>query len=179
MIAGCSSGIEPIYAVSFERRVLDGTVLPEVHPEFRRRAEDLGVWSESLALEIAAEGGVRKLTHLPASLRRVFAGAHDVSPAVHVQMQARFQDHVHAGVSKTINLPASADPSVIADVFRLAHRLRCKGLTVYRDGSRSAQVLSASGAAPAKHFTCVECGQSTAGSHGCRICTHCGWSSCS
>jgi ribonucleoside-diphosphate reductase alpha chain len=179
ILAGCSSGIEPLYAVVYKRRVLDGAVLPEVHAGFRALAEAGGFASEALWSELAERGRVRGLAGVPAELQRRFPTAYDVAPADHVAMQAAFQRHVHAAVSKTVNLPAAASPADIDEIYRLAYRLGCKGVTVYRDGSRAAQVLStgieaiAPGPAP-----CPECGAPLTVQIGCKLCHSCGYSVC-
>ena len=141
IIAGCSSGIEPIFGVSYVRHVLDGARLVEVHPLFRRLAEARGIFTPALEEKLAARGRVRGLADVPADLQRLFPTAHDLAPETHVRMQAAFQRHVHAAVSKTVNFPADATPDDVAAVYMLAYDLGCKGVTVYRDRSRDAQVL--------------------------------------
>lgn len=142
IIADCSPGIEPLYGVSFVRTVMDNVRLVSVHPEFVRRAQAVGIWSDALTREVAAQESIQHLSGIPADLRRLFVTAHDVSPDYHVRMQAAFQRGSDSGVSKTINLPPHATREDVAAAFRLAHRLQCKGLTVFRSGSRTAQVLS-------------------------------------
>ena len=142
IIAGASSGIEPLFAVSYHRKVLDGTVLTEVTPDFERAARERGVWSDALSERVAAHGGVRGVDDVPQDLQEIFATAHDVAPEWHVRHQAAFQQHVDNAVSKTINLPAGATREDVAEVYRLAWRLGCKGITVYRDGSKHWQVLN-------------------------------------
>jgi ribonucleoside-diphosphate reductase alpha chain len=185
IIAGCSSGIEPLYAVSYERNVLDGERLFEMHPVFRRDAEALGILDAALAAKIAARGSVRGLAEVPDELQARFVTAHDLRPETHVEMQAAFQRHVHAAVSKTVNLAHDAPPSAVADVYRLAYRLGCKGVTVYRDGSRTGQVLSfgrerdpiSTGGAP-RLAVCPECSGRLLAGDGCVACRACGWSRC-
>ncbi len=182
IIAGCSSGIEPIFAVSLVRRVLDGERLVEVHPIFRAMAEERGLWSEELAAALAERGRARGVDSLPADLQELFATAHDVSPEQHVRMQAAFQRHSHSAVSKTVNLPEAASIEDVEAVYRLAYQLGCKGVTVYRDGSRSAQVLSfgaqARDAARAAD-ACPECGGAPLlGDGACAVCPSCGWAKC-
>jgi ribonucleoside-diphosphate reductase alpha chain len=182
IIAGCSSGIEPLFAVAYRRHVLDGAVLPEIHPAFRARAEAAGVWSDELAATLAQRGRVRGLEVVPAALQRLFPTAHDLSAEVHLSMQATFQRHVHAAVSKTINLPHDARPADVAEAYRLADRLGCKGVTIYRDRSRDTQVLAfgeAVGSSPQPTGdTCPECGGVQVEYEGCRACRACGWSVC-
>jgi ribonucleoside-diphosphate reductase alpha chain len=182
IIAGCSSGIEPIFAVSLVRRVLDGERLVEVHPIFRAIAEERGVWSDELGAALAERGRARGVDAVPADLQALFATAHDVSPEQHVRMQAAFQRHSHSAVSKTVNLPESATIEDVEAVYRLAYQLGCKGVTVYRDGSRAAQVLSFGAQArdaAAAADGCPECGGSPLlGDGACAVCPSCGWARC-
>ncbi len=181
IIAGCSSGIEPLFAVSYVRHVLDGARLPELHPLFKRAAEARGIYTPALAARLAERGRVRGLPEVPDDLQRLFATAHDIAPEVHVRMQAAFQRHVHAAVSKTVNFPASATPEDVAAVYRLAYDLGCKGVTVYRDRSRDAQVLRFGDdevPEPAPAPTCPECGAPLVVTGGCAACHSCGWSKC-
>jgi ribonucleoside-diphosphate reductase alpha chain len=182
IIAGCSSGIEPIFAVSLVRRVLDGERLVEVHPIFRAMAEERGVWSDDLGAALAERGRARGLDRVPADLAALFATAHDVSPEQHVRMQAAFQRHSHSAVSKTVNLPESATIEDVEAVYRLAYQLGCKGVTVYRDGSRSAQVLSFGAQArdvARVDDACPECGGAPLlGEGACAVCPSCGWAKC-
>lgn len=142
VLANCSAGIEPLYGVSFTRIALGDHRFTTLHPDFERRARTTGIWSDQLVRELAAHESIQHLTQIPADLRRLFVTAHDVSPAYHVRMQAAFQQGSDSGVSKTINLPPHATRDDVAAAFLLAHRLKCKGLTVFRSGSREAQVLS-------------------------------------
>lgn len=142
LLAGTSSSIEPFFAVALARRVLDGQVLNEVNLLVETELARLGATGHAALHAIREHGSVRRLTNLPEPLRRRFPIAVEIAPAWHVRMQAAFQAHVDAGVSKTVNLPADAPSSSVREVFRLAHRLRLKGITVYRDGSRIGQTLS-------------------------------------
>ncbi len=180
IIAGCSSGIEPIYAVAYQRHVLDGEVLSELHPGFERRARERGLLDDALLAQLRLRGRVRGLAGVPPDLQALFATAHDVPVAHHVRMQAVFQRHVHAAVSKTINLPHDATPLDIRGAYELAYRLGCKGITVFRDGSRGAQVLAfgTAVATAAAEDPCPECGAGLTRTAGCRACTRCGWSAC-
>ena len=148
LIADCSPGIEPIYGVQEVRRVMDGVVLTSLHPAFVRRARALGLNLDSLQPDLAAHPSIQHLTHIPEELRQLFVTAHDVSPEHHVRMQAMFQRYSDSGVSKTINLPATATKAQVAAAFLLAHELGCKGLTVFRSGSRERQVFSCSPSHP-------------------------------
>ena len=148
LIAGCSPGIEPLYGVQEVRRIMDGIELTSIHPAFLHRASKLGLDLDVLRPDLAAQPSIQHLTHLPEELRRLFVTAHDVSPEHHVRMQAVFQRYSDSGVSKTINLPASATKNEVSTAFLLAYRLGCKGLTVFRTGSRAQQVFSCSPTQP-------------------------------
>jgi ribonucleoside-diphosphate reductase alpha chain len=142
IIAGCSSGIEPMFAVSFVRNVLEGTKLYEVNPHFEKIAKERGFWSKELIERIAEKGSINNIEEIPDDVKKTFITAHDISPLDHVRMQAAFQKHVDNAVSKTVNFSHNACPKDVEDVYFLAFGLGCKGLTVYRDGSREEQVLS-------------------------------------
>ncbi|HZC18653.1 MAG TPA: vitamin B12-dependent ribonucleotide reductase, partial [Rubrobacteraceae bacterium] len=141
IIAGCSGGIEPLFAVAFMRRQAD-MELPDVNPEFVEVAKERGFYSEELMKKVAKEGGVRDLEEVPEDVRRVWVTSHDITPEWHVRMQAAFQKHTSMGISKTINLPNEATPKDVEDAYQFAYSLGCKAMAVYRDGSRDAQVLS-------------------------------------
>ncbi len=142
IIANTSSGIEPLFAVSYVRQVLDKDVLVEVHPIFERIARERGFFSPELMKIIAEHGTIADLTQIPEDIRRLFVTAHDITPADHIRMQAAFQRHTDNAVSKTVNFCNSATREDVATVYRLAYQLGCKGVTIYRDGSRDMQVLS-------------------------------------
>lgn len=142
IIAGTSSGIEPLFSIAFTRNVLDNQRLVEVNPLFEEVAREQGFYSEQLMRRIAEAGTVNGVTEVPARTQAVFVTAHEISPEWHVRMQAAFQAHTHNAVSKTVNFPHDATREDVATVFRLAYELGCKGVTVYRDGSREAQVLT-------------------------------------
>ncbi|MBU2488335.1 MAG: vitamin B12-dependent ribonucleotide reductase, partial [Proteobacteria bacterium] len=145
LIAGASSGIEPLYAVAYTRRVLEGETLKEMHPDFARLAREQGFFSEALAEKVALAGSIQDLAEVPQEVRRIFKTSHDILPARHVRIQAAFQKHTDNAVSKTVNFPATATEKDVAQVFLEAHRSGCKGVTIYRDGSRARQVLSCGG----------------------------------
>ncbi len=149
IIAGCSSGIEPLFALSFVRNVMDNERLLEVNPVFERVARERGFYRAELMDRIAREGSIRHLEEIPEEVRRVFVTAHDISPEWHVRMQAAFQKHTDNAVSKTVNLPRQATVDDVRRVYDLAFELGCKGVTIYRDGSKENQVLSVGGAAGA------------------------------
>ena len=149
ILAGCSSGIEPLFSLAFVRRVLDGEELVEVNPQFERTARDRGFYSPELARRIAEGASIQDLPEVPEDVRQVFVTAHEISPEDHLRMQAAFQEHTDNAVSKTVNFPRAATRDDVARAFWLAYELGCKGLTIYRDGSREKQVL-VRGEAPAE-----------------------------
>ncbi len=142
IIAGCSSGIEPIFALSYIRNVMDNDHMVEGHPLFEAEMRRRGLYSVEKMKEISQTGSVRHMEGIPDDVRRVFTTAHDISPEAHLRMQAAFQKFVDNAVSKTVNFPADATREDIRKVFVLAYRLGCKGVTVYRDRSRDEQVLN-------------------------------------
>jgi len=142
IIAGCSSGIEPLFALSFVRNVMDNDQLLEVNPYFEKIARDRGFYSRQLMDTIAKEGSIKHITEIPEDVREVFVTAHDVSPEWHIRMQAAFQKYTDNAVSKTVNLPHDATVEDVRKVYNLAFELGCKGVTIYRDGSKENQVLS-------------------------------------
>jgi len=145
MIAGCSSGIEPLYALSFVRNVLDNQELPEVNPVFEEVMRSRGLYSVPLMRRIAQTGTIRDFEEIPDNIRRLFVTALDISPEWHIKMQAAFQKFTNNAVSKTVNFPHDATREEVARVYRLAYQLGCKGVTVYRDRSRESQVLNVGG----------------------------------
>lgn len=142
IIAGCSSGIEPYYAVAFERNVMEGTRLVEGNPIFERLARERGFYSEDLMHRVSSVRSLKDLTEIPEDIRALFLTAADVQPADHIRMQAAFQKHCDSSVSKTINFPESATRADVKSAYELAYQLGCKGVTIYRDNSRPNQVLS-------------------------------------
>lgn len=142
IIAGCSSGIEPLFAICFYRRVLDGAELVEVHPYFEAVARARGFYRDWLMKEIALQGSIQEMGEVPEDVRRVFVTAHDITPRWHLEHQAAFQAHCENAVSKTVNFPHSATREDVAEVYKLAYLKGCKGVTIYRDGSRDTQVLN-------------------------------------
>jgi ribonucleoside-diphosphate reductase alpha chain len=142
IIAGCSSGIEPMFAVCYERNVMDNTRLVEVNPYFKQKAVQMGFYSERLIEKIAQSNSIADIPEVPESIRKIFVTTVDISPEWHVRMQAAFQKYTENAVSKTINLPNKASVSDVRKAYELAYSLGCKGVTVYRDGSRPMQVLS-------------------------------------
>ena len=142
IISGVSSGIEPIFAVAYVRNVMDKDILPEVNPIFEEAAKDRGFYTDDLMKEIASKGTLKDLKMVPEDVRRLFVTALDISPQWHIRMQAAFQEYTDNAVSKTVNFPKDATPKDVEDVYLMAYNLGCKGVTVYRYGSREDQVLS-------------------------------------
>ncbi|WP_227717005.1 adenosylcobalamin-dependent ribonucleoside-diphosphate reductase [Methanobacterium paludis] len=141
IIANVTSSIEPLFAVSFIRKVMEGTELIEVNPLFEKIAKDEGFYSTELMMSIVKRGSIQDILDIPEDTRRLFVTAHDIDPQWHVRMQAAFQRHVDNAVSKTVNLPHAASINDVKKVFLLAHKLKCKGITVYRYASKKKQVL--------------------------------------
>jgi ribonucleoside-diphosphate reductase alpha chain len=142
IISGCSSGIEPLFALSFMRNVMDNDKLLEVNPYFEKIARERGFFSHDMMDQIAQKGSIQDLPEIPEDVRNVFVTAHDVSPEWHIRMQAAFQKYTDNAVSKTVNLPHDATVEDVRKVYNLAFELGCKGVTIYRDGSKENQVLS-------------------------------------
>ncbi len=145
IIGNCSSGIEPLFALSFVRTVMDNDKLMEVNPYFETVARQRGFYSEDLMAAIAGAGTIAHMEDIPEDVRKVFVTAHDISPKWHLRMQAAFQKHTDNAVSKTVNLARDATVEDVRKIYDLAWELGCKGVTIYRDGSKENQVLSFSG----------------------------------
>jgi ribonucleoside-diphosphate reductase alpha chain len=142
IIANSSSGIEPLFAVSYVRQVLDNDILVEVNPLFEKIARERGFYSPELMKLIAQHGTVKDIEQVPEDIRRIFVTSHDITPEDHIRMQAAFQKYTDNAVSKTVNFCNTASKEDVATVYRLAYQQGCKGVTIYRDGSRDMQVLS-------------------------------------
>lgn len=140
IFAGCSGGIEPLFAVAFMRNQA-GALMPDVNPDFVRMAEEGGWHSDDLMERIANEGHIH-FDEVPEEVQHIFRTAHDITPEWHVRMQAAFQEHTDSAISKTTNFPREATEEDVREIYNLAFSLGCKGVTVYRDGSREGQVLS-------------------------------------
>ena len=154
IIAGVSSGVEPVFAYAYYRNVMDNTHLIETNQILRDKLTELGLYSDELMRQIIEHGSLAHVEGIPEAVKRVFVCAHDVSPIWHVKMQAAFQQFTDNAVSKTVNFPNSATREEVAEVYRLAYELGCKGTTIYRDGSRDEQVLNI-GVAKAKQETAL------------------------
>ncbi len=142
IIAGASSGIEPYFALAYYRNVMDNNKLPEVNPYFLAKAHEGKFYSESLLNKLADAGNAHNLTEVPEDIRKIFVTSHEISPEWHVKMQAAFQKYTDNAVSKTVNFENSATIEDVEKAYMLAYDLGCKGITIYRDGSRDNQVLN-------------------------------------
>jgi ribonucleoside-diphosphate reductase alpha chain len=172
ILAGCTGGIEPAFALAFHRHVLEGRELLEVNGPLRRYAERRGVWSEEAASRLAKGARLADIEGFSGEACELFVTAHEVAPAWHVRIQAAFQESIDGAISKTINLPNSATPADVGEVYRLAHELGCKGVTVYRDGCRQGQPMARGGG------VCPRCGGTVADAPACSRCPHCGYTLC-
>ena len=142
IIAGCSSGIEPLFALSYVRKILDNERLVEVHPYFEKIAKKENFYSPELIKQIAEKGSIEAIEEIPWHVRELFVTSFDITPSWHIRMQAAFQRHTHNAVSKTVNFPHESTEEDIRNVYMLAYETSCKGVTVYRDRSREEQVLN-------------------------------------
>ena len=142
IIAGTSSSIEPIFAVSYVRNILDQTELLEVNPFFEKSSKDMGFYSEELMRLVSRQGSIQHLKEIPDDVKRIFVTAHDIGPEDHIKIQVAFQKNIDLGVSKTVNFPNDATVEDVEKVFMMAYKVGCKGITIYRDKSKSEQVLN-------------------------------------
>jgi ribonucleoside-diphosphate reductase alpha chain len=142
IIANCSSGIEPLFALSYVRHILEGEEFIEVNPYFEEAAKRGGFYSPELMKQLAEGKRLKDIEEVPEEIKKLFVTAHDISPEWHVRMQAAFQKSTHNAVSKTVNFPHEATPKDIAKVYKLAYKEGLKGITIYRDRSRESQVLT-------------------------------------
>jgi ribonucleoside-diphosphate reductase alpha chain len=182
MIADCSSGIEPLFALSFIKKVMDGKEFLYVNEIFKHSCMERGIYSEALMEKIANKGTIQDIQEIPEEVRRIFVVSHDINPEWHVRMQAAFQKHTDNAVSKTVNFPNYATIKDVETVYMLAYELGCKGVTIYRDGSRSEQVLNIT-MPPKKEETdketCPNCKTKMNMQEGCATCPNCGYGVCS
>jgi len=174
ILAGCSGGIEPVFALVFERHVLDGRRLLEVNPVFRRHAVRRGFWSDALVERLARGGRLAEVPGIDRETVELFVTAHDIAAHWHVRIQAAMQEHIDGAISKTINLPADATREAVEQVYDLAYDLGCKGVTVYRDGCRAGQPM---GRAEGE-WNCPQCGAQLGAGPGCTRCPACGSALC-
>jgi ribonucleoside-diphosphate reductase alpha chain len=183
IIAGLSSGIEPLFSIVQSRRVLDGETLYDVHPLFVQKAKEKNFYSRGLMEKLVREGSIQKSAAVPPDIKRLFKTSLEIAPEWHVNIQAAFQKYTHNAVSKTVNLPPEATVEDVAKIYLLAHRLGCKGVTVYRYGSRGKQVLNMFADTEPHDLQafergCPECGGILSHEAGCLICRFCGFSKC-
>lgn len=201
MIASASGGVEPLFGLVFSRNVMDGTEMLEINPVFEKYAEDNGFYSENLMKEIAKDGSIAHVDGVSNEVKQIFATAHDITPQWHVRMQAAFQLHTDNAVSKTINFEENATREDIEKAYVLAFENNLKGITVYRNNSRTFQPMNIDAKkapeleikpvqeaeieeeyAPTgeiKKFNCPDCGTGIEMAEGCFICPGCGYSGCS
>jgi ribonucleoside-diphosphate reductase alpha chain len=144
MIAGCSSGIEPLFAVAYTKTVMDNDNLHEINRHLLEIIRNKDFYSEKLLTRIAERGSLKDIDEIPDDIKKVFVTAHEIEPVWHIKMQAAFQKYTNNAVSKTVNFKNSATVDDVKEVYELAYELGCKGVTIYRDGSRDSQVLSVS-----------------------------------
>ena len=142
IVADCSSSIEPVYSLVFIRRILNGSKMLQVNPIFKEVAEKHGFYSKKLAKQIAKTGSIQKIDQIPLKIRRVFKCTYDINPKWHIRMQAAFQQHCDAAVSKTINFSEKATAASVDKAYKLAYQLNCKGVTIYRRHSRDSEPMS-------------------------------------
>ena len=180
MIADCSSGIEPFFSLAYTKTVIDGTEYNYINETLVNKLTELELWNEDVEKEVLKTGSIQNIESIPDNIKTIFKTAQEISPEQHVKMQAAFQEWVDNAVSKTINLPSTATEEDVKNIYMLAWKLKCKGITVYRDGSRESQVLSI-GYSPkeVKDHACPECGVQIEHKEGCALCPSCGWTVCS
>jgi ribonucleoside-diphosphate reductase alpha chain len=197
MICDASGGVEPLFSISYMKRVMDGKELFYTNKYFLELAKEQGFYSESLIKQVANKDSVNNVEAIPEDVRKYCVVAHDIAPEWHTRIQAAFQKHINNAVSKTVNFPHTASPDDVREVFMLAYKLGCKGVTIYRDGSRDQQVLNietvkkkeepkkeevSSEQPTAKKEetnTCPECKTTMNMQEGCASCPSCGYSYCS
>jgi ribonucleoside-diphosphate reductase alpha chain len=188
MIAGSSGSIEPLFGLVFIRNIMDGTKLVEINPVFETYLKSKGLYSDELMYKVAQTGSVKDVEKIPKEDRELFMTAHDISPYWHVKIQAAFQAHTDNAVSKTVNFEENASVSDIRHAYVLAYRNKLKGVTVYRDNSRSFQpmnlkkepkIVKSEPEQKAAKNICPECGAELHKTEGCTSCPKCGYSVCS
>lgn len=193
MIADCSSGIEPLFSISYVKRVMGGQELVYTNEHFVKALKDAGIYSDEIIQKVTNKASIQDVEDIPEELRKVFVTAFDISPEWHVKMQAAFQKYTNNAVSKTVNFPNDATTADVEKVYLLAYDTGCKGVTVYRDGSREGQILNVKASAKEdkkedaakkessseKEKNCPECKTLMVFKEGCATCPSCGWSKCS
>ena len=142
IIAGCSSGIEPLFALSYARQVLSGAKLFETNPLFEEALQEKGLYQKPLMVEVVKRGSIQEMEDIPKELKQLFVTTFDIPPEQHLKIQAAFQKFTDNSVSKTINLPPHATIEDVKDIYLMAYHMKCKGITVYRYGSKKGQALT-------------------------------------
>ena len=186
MIADCSGGIEPVFALAYKKVVMDGQELLYVDKYFEDMAKKRGFYSEELMSRIAKTGSIQHMPDVPEDVKKVFVVSHDITPEWHIRMQGAWQKYTDNAVSKTVNFPNSATIEDVQEVYMLAYKLGCKGVTIYRDGSRESQVLNLDiseaqdkgAVTKIEGKRCPECNSPMYMSEGCAKCMSCGHSQC-
>ncbi len=187
MIADCSSGIEPLFAISYIKKVMDDKELAYVNRYFEESLKKRGLYSDELINKVSNMGSIGSLKEqLPEDIRQIFVVSHDISPEWHVRIQGAFQKYTNNAVSKTVNFSNWATAKDVEEVYMLAYKLGCKGVTVYRDGSREGQVLNIKltksdekeVSKKSKSSRCPQCDSKLVFNEGCKTCPNCGYSVC-
>ena len=177
-IAGCSSGIEPAFSLVYESTIMDGTILLDINKSFADWLQNSNLTSTQID-QIYAQGSVENINGIPEHINNVFRTSHQISPEWHIRMQAAFQKYTDNSISKTINMPHESTIEDVRNAYLLAWRLGCKGITVYRDGSKQTQVLTRGTNTYEESDICPECDFRLVSEEGCKICYNCNWSACS
>lgn len=175
MICDVSPSLEPYFALSYTKNVLDGKTFKYTNNILTNKLQSLGLWNKDIEKEINKTGSIQHIDCIPDYIKKIFKVANEISFKDHVLMQAAFQEHVENSISKTINLPNDVTIQDVMDAYMLAYDTGCKGITVYRDGSRAGQVLTTN---KSKTTKCPDCGKELDHIEGCLTCQHCGWSGC-
>jgi len=180
IIANCSSGIEPIFAISYMRNVANslGENLIETNHLFENVLKEKGLYKQDIIKKVAGKASIQDVEEIPKEIRRIFVSAHDISPEWHLRIQAAFQRYTDNAVSKTINLPNSATIQDIEKIYMLAWKMKCKGITIYRDKSREEQVISFYSEQKKNSDICPNCNEKLVREEGCKTCKSCGYSVC-
>ncbi|MBW3017982.1 vitamin B12-dependent ribonucleotide reductase [Candidatus Woesearchaeota archaeon] len=191
MISDCSSGIEPLFSISYVKRVMEGKELVYTNKHFVNALKEAGIFSDKLIQKVTNKASIQDIEEIPEDLRKVFVTAFDITPEWHVKMQAAFQKYTNNAVSKTVNFPNDATTQEVEQVYMMAYDTGCKGVTVYRDGSREGQILNVKSSEkkqeskkeqPAQKVeskNCPDCNTVMEFKEGCSTCPACGWSKCS
>jgi ribonucleoside-diphosphate reductase alpha chain len=199
MIADCSSGIEPLFSIAYVKRVMEGKELVYINQHFRNALRDAGIYSDELIQKVTNKASIQDVEEIPAEIRKVFVTAFDITPEWHIKTQAAFQKYTNNAVSKTVNFPHNATTMEVEQVYMMAYDTKCKGVTVYRDGSREGQILNVSSKKEDKNEekkeeekkeetkskgkfdeqNCPDCKTKMEFKEGCSTCPSCGYSKCS